>query len=176
MDERHLLILGLVKEQRQHGYQINEFIQKNLSNLTQMKKATAYVILDRLEEAGYVRSETEQQGNRPPRKVYEVTPEGRERFIELLRENLLRADRILMGGDVGLMFLDELPRAEVVRHLESRLEDRERQIAEIEKAPEYPGVLGPPLAIEHLLALNRADRDWLRTTIERLRREVEGDV
>lgn len=168
MDERHLLILGLVKEQRQHGYQINEFIQKNLSNLTQMKKATAYAVLDRLEDGGYVRSETEQQGNRPPRKVYEVTAAGRERFTELLRENLFEADRILMSGDVGLMFLDELPTAEVAEYLEGRLEDRERQIAEIEKAPEYPGALGPPLAIEHLLTLNRADRDWLRATINRL--------
>ncbi|WP_047865085.1 PadR family transcriptional regulator [Rubrobacter aplysinae] len=172
MDERHLLILGLVREQRQHGYQIHEFIQKNLSNLTQMKKATAYAVLDRLEGGGYVRSETEQQGNRPPRKVYEVTPEGREAFVGLLRENLSGADRILMSGDVGLMFLDELPKEEVAGYLEKRLDDRERQIAELEKAPEYPGSLGPPLAIEHLLALNRADRDWLRAVINRLRHEI----
>ena len=34
MDERHLLLLGLLLNQSQHGYSINEFIEKNLGHVS----------------------------------------------------------------------------------------------------------------------------------------------
>src|SRR5690606_5170873 len=67
MDERELLLLGLLRAQSQHGYQINEFIEKNLRRVTDMKKATAYAILDRLARDGHAVTHREQEGNRPPR-------------------------------------------------------------------------------------------------------------
>ena len=33
MDERALLLLGILRGQSQHGYQINEFIERNLFTL-----------------------------------------------------------------------------------------------------------------------------------------------
>ncbi|HYB01600.1 MAG TPA: hypothetical protein VED37_15385 [Ktedonobacteraceae bacterium] len=42
MDERMLLLLGLLKAQSQHGYQINEFIEHNLKRMIDMKRSTAY--------------------------------------------------------------------------------------------------------------------------------------
>ncbi|HET8628279.1 MAG TPA: PadR family transcriptional regulator, partial [Thermomicrobiales bacterium] len=76
-DERALLLLGVLMTQSQHGYQINDFIERTLCNVTAMKKPTAYLILDRLAAAGHVSVRSEQQGNRPPRKVYTVTDSGR---------------------------------------------------------------------------------------------------
>ncbi|UZM97849.1 hypothetical protein OL548_23235 [Lysinibacillus sp. MHQ-1] len=39
MEHRSLILLGLLMGQSQHGYQINEFIERNLSTVTDMKKA-----------------------------------------------------------------------------------------------------------------------------------------
>ena len=83
MDERALLLLGMLRAQSQHGYQINEFIERNLSRVTDMKKPTAYAILDRLARDGYVRVHSEQEGNRPPRNVYYLTVNG-VRWFELI--------------------------------------------------------------------------------------------
>lgn len=173
MDERALLLLGLLKNQSQHGYQLNEFIEKNLSRITTMKKATAYAILDRLSQAGWITERTEQEGNRPPRKVYAITPEGEEQFFALLRTNLSAADAITFPGDIGLMFLDHLPRQEVVACLRQRLQQVESRLKSFDQAPRHRYGTGVGLTVEHVMVLLQADRDWLAGTIARLEQQAE---
>ncbi len=62
MDERELLVLGLLMTQSQHGYRINDFIERNLGQVSDMKKATAYAILKRLDKQGCVNVTVEQEG------------------------------------------------------------------------------------------------------------------
>ncbi len=168
MDERALLLLGILKAQSQHGYQINEFIERNLSRVTDMKKATAYAVLDRLSRGGYVEVQTEQAGNRPPRKVYSITPSGEQLFLDLLRENLSDYQLPAFAGDTGLMFLDDLPRDDVLVCLRQRLDKIVGQVALYEQAPPHGYGLGVDLALDHVRQLLRADRAWLAATIERL--------
>jgi DNA-binding PadR family transcriptional regulator len=168
VDERELLLLGILNVQSQHGYQINEFIERNLSRVTDMKKPTAYALLERLSQAGFVEVRSEQEGKRPPRKVYSITPAGERVFIRLLRENLARAERMTFAGDVGLMFLDHLPREEVLDLLDQRLTHLREQISTYEQAPRHEHGLGVDLALEHNLVLLRAEQVWLTATIQRL--------
>lgn len=168
MDERALLLLGMLKAQSQHTYQINEFIERNLARVTDMKKPTAYAILDRLCQAGCVSVRTEQERNRPPRKVYAITPEGERTFAELLRRTLAEPDRHATAGDVSLMFVDELPRAEALALLQRRLACLSEQIAVYAAAPQHEHGLGVDLALARQLTLLRADEAWLAETIARL--------
>lgn len=165
MDERALLLLGILRAQSQHGYQINEFIERNLSRVTDMKKPTAYAILDRLGRDGYVRMHTEQEGNRPPRKVYSITPKGEQAFEELLRKTLARSDRFSVPGDIGLMFLAHLPRAETIALLEQRMADLAEQRASYERAPRHDYDLGARLVIERILLHMEVERKWLEDAI-----------
>jgi DNA-binding PadR family transcriptional regulator len=169
MDHRALLLLGLLMTQSQHGYQINEFIERNLSRVTDMKKATAYAILDRLAEAGYISVHVEQEGNRPPRKVFAITPAGEALFQQLLRERLQQADRFTFAGDIGLMFLDHLPRAEAIACLEQRLRQVEARLAEFQQAPHHRCGIGVDLALAHVTTMLQAERDWLAAVVERLK-------
>lgn len=173
MDERTLLLLGMLRAQSQHGYQINEFIERNLSRVTDMKKPTAYAILDRLSRDGYVRMHTEQEGNRPPRKVYSITPKGEQAFEELLRKILARSDRFSAPGDIGLMFLTQLPRAEAIGLLEQRLADLKQQRAAYERAPRHDYELGARLTIERILSHMETERHWLTEAITMLRETPE---
>ena len=166
MDERALLLLGILKAQSQHGYQINEFIERNLSRVTDMKKATAYAVLDRLSRGGYVSVQAEQAGNRPPRKVYTITESGEALFLKLLRENLSSAEAPTFAGDVGLMFLDELPRGDALECLRQRLEHLGQQIAIYQQAPPHGHGFGVDLALDRVLHLLRADRAWLAQAID----------
>jgi|SRR5579859_1316669 len=168
MDEQELLLLGLLTVQSQHGYQLNEFIERNLSHLTEMKKPTAYAILERLSKAGYVQVHTEQEGKRPPRKVYSLTIAGELLFQALLRENLARRERMNFPGDVGLMFLDALPRAEVIDLLTQRFQRLNDLISAHEQAPRHAHGIGVDLTLEHVLIHLRADREWLASVLARL--------
>jgi len=169
MDERTLLLLGLLKSQSQHGYQINEFIESNVCHVTTMKKPTAYALLERLERDGYVTVRSEQDGNRPTRKVYSITAQGEEVFYELLRTNLAEATPHVLTGDTGLMFLDQLPRNEVIMHLEQRLAKLRAQMADFVRPSYHDHQLGILLAVDHALMLQQADEQWLVATIEQLR-------
>lgn len=170
VDERALLLLGILRGQSQHGYQINELIERDLAHVTDMKKPTAYALLDRLEQSGAVSVHIEREGARPPRKVYAITPAGERRFLDLLRANLAEADRVTSAGDVGLMFLDALPRQEGVELLGRRLAHLDEQITLYERTPQHGLGLGVDLTVERQLTLLRADRDWLAGALERLAR------
>ena len=169
MDERALLLLGILMAQSQHGYQINEFIEKNLSRVTDMKKSTAYATLDRLSDAGYVEMHAQQEGNRPVRKVYAITPEGSVHFLNLLRANLAKADEMNFASDIGMMFLDHLPYQETLPLLQDRLRQLKAQIELYQSAPQHGFGFGVDFAVEHHLVHLKADYQWLGSVIQRLR-------
>jgi DNA-binding PadR family transcriptional regulator len=165
MDERTLLLLGILRVQSQHGYQINEFIERNLARVTDMKKPTAYAILDRLSQSGLIAVHTDQEGNRPPRKVYAITPEGEAVYFELLRRFLAEPERQPAGGNVALMFLDDVPHDEQLRLVEQRLSNLDQLIATYASAPKHEHGMGVDLAIEQQLHLLRAEHEWLSTVL-----------
>ena len=48
--ERQLLLLGLLRREDMHGYRLNEFIERDMAFCTDVKKPTAYYLLDKLAE------------------------------------------------------------------------------------------------------------------------------
>ncbi|MFD0619091.1 PadR family transcriptional regulator [Paenibacillus sp. GCM10027629] len=170
MDERTLLILGLLKSQSQHGYQINDFIERNLGRVSDMKKATAYSLLKKLNESGLIEATTEQDGNRPAKQVYSITPAGEEKFYKLLRMSLVQVNDYLPHGDIGICFMDQLPKDEVIGNLNERLAKTEELLASYEAVPPHVEHLhGVNLTIRHRIALFRCDIEWMKQTIEELR-------
>src|SRR5689334_23474740 len=118
--ERELLLLGLLRRSHMYGYQLHEFIERDLATCSDLKKSTAYFLLDKMTRQGWITQHEEREGNRPPRRVYQVTPAGEAQFQKLLHENLSSYTPARFGGDIGLMFADTLPAAEAQRLLRRR--------------------------------------------------------
>lgn len=167
-DERALLLLGVLTIENQHGYQINDFIENRLCSVVAMKKPTAYALLERLEKTGAVSVYSEQEGSRPPRKVYAITAAGRELFLELLRENLAHSTLPGFAGEVGLMFLNHLPAEEALASLRERKHRVQALLAGMESVPSHGPTLRIDLAMDHKRAMGLAELAWLKLTIERL--------
>ena len=165
-DARALLLLGALTVRSRHGYEINDFIER--CHVAELKKPTVYALLDRLEAAGHMSVQTEQEGNRPPRKVYTLTPSGQALFADLLRENLRTPDLGSGSGDIGLMFLTYLPPAEVRACLRQRLAGLDAALATTPEVPPHGGHLTVDVALDHQTALRRADRAWLAALLDRL--------
>lgn len=168
MNQRSLLILGLLKAQSQHGYQINEFIESNLTCLVAMKRATAYATLERLHKSGNVSIDIEQVGNRPPRKVYSITAKGETTFLDLLWDELADPDPHSSAGDIGLMFIHYVPQKQAARLLNKRLTRLDEMITVLEGTPEHGMAPGVDLAVNRSIALLQADRIWLTRLIDEL--------
>ena len=81
------VLLALLAKERSHGYQLRARLQLALGPLADALNAgQVYVTLGRLEKAGLVTSERVGQADRPDRKVYELTSEGRARVTEWLAD------------------------------------------------------------------------------------------
>jgi DNA-binding PadR family transcriptional regulator len=74
------IILGLLVATDMHGYEIYQSLSHDLSHAWYVGLSQVYALLKRLEHHGKVTSELQPQENRPARKVYCITPEGRRAF------------------------------------------------------------------------------------------------
>jgi len=80
LTDAELVILSLILEQPQHGYQIEQQISlRNMRTWTDLSTSSIYYIIGKLEKKGFIKQITTDHssaGNRP-RKVYQVTQNGR---------------------------------------------------------------------------------------------------
>jgi len=164
--ERELLLLGLLRSQNMHGYQLHEAIDSHLGVGVQLAKPTAYRLLSSMAEDGWVTSREEQEGNRPPRRVYAITPQGEIAFQRLLRENLANYQPSDFTCHIGLAFLDELSAEEALPLLQRRRAAMEELSDATRAHGEHPGSL--QLILERQVHLLAAELDWLDTVIARL--------
>ena len=169
-----LLLLGLLTEGRMHGYQMNEILSHFEGFIEQVKPGTAYNALRRLESDGFIEASLEREGNRPERKVYDLTNSGRELFLKLLRENLSQFQFVPSSDQAGLFFIERLPKEEVVQLLESR---RTQAIETLEKVQQHPPHGESfAFAMGHAIAQLEASIRWLDTAIETMRQgQKESD-
>src|SRR5919198_2209008 len=81
-----LLILWLLSEQSLHGYRIKKILDdESLGFWFPIEFGSIYAVLRSLVKAGYVETAAvEQEGRRPQRTRYAITPAGRRHFAELL--------------------------------------------------------------------------------------------
>ncbi|MFD0767497.1 PadR family transcriptional regulator [Bacillus sp. CGMCC 1.60114] len=172
MEQRSLVLLGLLMSQSQHGYQINEFIERNLSTVTDMKKPTAYATLDKLHKKGYIDVQLEQEGNRPSRKVYSINENGKQYFYKLLLDNLSSAESVNYQGDIGLMFIDFLPLEKSLPALEERLNKNKKFIHIFRQTPAHEMRIGVNLAIEHKITMLEAEIAFLEKTVQTLSTKI----
>ena len=90
------LVLSVIARGDAYGYQISQVIKRAANT----KDSTLYPILKRLQENLLVETYDEQYQGRN-RKYYRITPQGRQRQIELLKEwedYKLIIDDIVKGG------------------------------------------------------------------------------
>lgn len=169
---RELLLLGVLRQGNLHGYGINEFIQRDMAFCTDLKKPTAYHLLQKMASAGWITEQEVQEGNRPPRRMYHITPKGEEVFQRLLRENLSAHVSARFNGDIGLAFIDELPPSEALALLRVRqaaLRDEQMSLDQIQGHGEG----GLRLILEHQKRYLAFELAWLDEVMIRLSESKE---
>lgn len=164
--ERELLLLGLLRQQAMHGYELHSSFERVLSTCVEIKKPTAYLLLERMAAAGWISVSEEREGNRPPRKLYHITEEGEAMFQRLLRENLVSFASAQFSNDVGLAFVDSLPAAEALTLLAQRRSTLAQHLATFTHVPPHEGSL--QLVIDHQRHFLTSELTWLDSVIQRL--------
>ena len=121
-----LVLLGMLKRGPQHGYELKAHIEQEMGDWTSIAFGSIYFALKKLTKEGCVRqSGQEQQGNRPSRIIYEITPEGEKEFHSLLLKTWSVNDRQYFPLDIGLYFMNELPAGKLMELLRDKITDAE---------------------------------------------------
>jgi DNA-binding PadR family transcriptional regulator len=123
------VILGILKRGPLHGYDIKRIIGQEMGDWTDIAFGSIYFALDALAKDGFVTGETlESSGRRPSRIVYTISEEGKLEYLRLLRELWQDSSRQTSPLDIGIAFLQDLPRNEVKRYLSGRVEALEHTL------------------------------------------------
>jgi DNA-binding PadR family transcriptional regulator len=166
MMDRQLLLLGLLRQGDSHGYELHQFIDDNLSFCTDLKKPTAYYLLDKMEAEGWIAQESEQVGNRPPRRVYRLQPDGEAAFQRLIRQSLSEYTPATFAGDAGVAFIDTISPTEALACLDERQQALSARLDQALDAPTHGGSM--QWVIEHQIRHLRMELEWLNELIGRV--------
>jgi DNA-binding PadR family transcriptional regulator len=166
MVDRKLLLLGLLRSEEMHGYQLNEFIDSHLGTAVQLKKPTVYRLLNKMADDGWVTYIEERDGNRPPRRVFAITPEGEAAFQQWLRESLVDYEAAVFPGNIGFLFLDAIPPEEAIELLQKR-RTRVEGVLEITRAHHVHEQSSQWILLHQACHLN-TELEWIDKVIAQL--------
>lgn len=131
-------ILGILTYFPMDGYYLKKVFDKSINYIWTANLSQIYRELASLEKKGYVTSSIKPQEDRPDKKVYSITEEGRKAFEEWLvdfPESLIspKRDEFMLR----MLFGSKIGKAEMKRQFERFIEQREKDKKTFEELKEY---------------------------------------
>ncbi len=170
------LALALLAEGKAHGYLLERMVwNRGFRYWASAKRSAIYLALKRLEEQALVASELE-QGGAAPRKVYTITPAGRERLARDAAEHIGHSDHPHTELDLGIYALPFLEPERALEALEGcrvTLSDRLGFLEERVAWCEEQSLPLVALSFQRPALALRAELTWLEGVIRAVR---EGDL
>jgi len=167
-------VLGLVAMEPRSGYDVKRIIDKSVRHFWAASYGQIYPELRRLEQAAWIEGDDAPRGGRS-RRVYRVTPEGRQALqawlhghetrIELRDESLLR-----------LFFADTLPHENALALLRGRREGYRGMLAYLRSLDDGQGKDPPFVDLVYQWGLDYCEWgiEWCNRQEQRLRRLLEA--
>jgi DNA-binding PadR family transcriptional regulator len=169
-----LVILGLLRDQSLHGYEIKQIIEEHMGDWTSIAFGSIYFALGKLSKEGLIEMvATEKEGNRRSRSIYQITEAGRTEFLRLLREVWKVPKRQYFAIDVGLAFMNALPAQEIREYLQGRVAQLEGTLDFLDSHQQekmgQPNVPASAVAIiAHSRAHYAAELAWTKELLEKM--------
>jgi DNA-binding PadR family transcriptional regulator len=136
-----LAVLGLLSECNLYGYEIKKKMDYRVGSYVNIKFGSIYYVIKKgLKNGWIVKKENKKGAGTPERTVYELLPEGRQRFKTMLKKYF---DKAALHFDIDfiLMFYDSLSAEQKEHFFEDRMslvEDRLLSIREKIKSNTLP--------------------------------------
>lgn len=169
-----LVILGFLREKPLYGYELKQLIEERMGDWTSIAFGSIYFALNKMNEEGLIhKASTEQSGSRPSRTIYEITSAGKDEFDRLLRETWFGYERQFYDLDIGLFFLNSMPRSELITALNKRIDGIQEALTHVHthQKQEMKDPHIPPIAnaiFDHTTIHLEAELMWLKTVFNNL--------
>ncbi|MBC8507502.1 MAG: PadR family transcriptional regulator [Anaerolineales bacterium] len=170
--DKILFLLGLIRNADMYGYQINELLDSHFDIIVSITRPTAYRLLNKMTADGWISFREEQIGNRPPRKVFSITPKGEDAFQKILRQSLVNYSPSQQSSAVSLAFLRTLPADELLPLLTERRRLVQELLRKLGEGEQHQGDFH--LLFEHQRQHFETELTWTEDMIARVQAESLG--
>lgn len=169
--QAELVLLSLLAEQPYHGYELEQVIEaRGMREWTEIGFSSIYYLLKKLEGAGWIESRLEEGGRGPARKVYTITPGGREQLQAAILGALSTPQRCYPPLLLGIASLPAVPAAEAAAALRQYTEALDARLTHVRQRWEAQKPL--PYFVEALftysIALIQTERKWVEEFIKQV--------
>ena len=124
--------LGLLMDKEYTGYEIQKLLKDEwLSLFFEASYGSIYPALNRLTEDQLVSCTEQTQDGRPDKKIYRITENGRQVFLESLLEPVTE-DKYRSDFMARIFFSDNLPRMLIKRLLDERIRHHEAELTKLD--------------------------------------------
>ena len=155
------ICLAILTQGDTTGYDIRKrSTEGDFSYFVEASFGSIYPALSKLEEEGLVTSRVEPQEGRPAKRVYAITPSGREQFINSLFEDL-NQDVFRSEFMLFLRFAEELPRDLVEKRISERISLANDEIKSLEEMGADLEARADRWVLDYALSCLRQARDYL---------------
>jgi len=138
MTATRLLILGVLRQQPQHGYDVRRTLEQwNAEHWACIAYGSIYFALGKMAQEGLIEVVgAGPVGRRPARTTYAITPTGHAEFERLLREYWWEHKPSINPLQVAVTFAHELPPEELLAALQHRREQMHLMLPQISQRGE----------------------------------------
>ncbi len=171
MTNAELAILSLVAEQPRHGYEMEQVIkQRGMREWTEIGFSSIYYLLKKLEREGLIEGQLEEAGRGPARKVYHLTPAGREALHTGVLDALSVPRHCYSPLQLGLADLPGIPPDEALAALAQYRDSLAARLEHVQARWESqrPLLYFVDAMFDHSVTMIRAELEWITQFISQL--------
>lgn len=171
-----LAVLGLLAEQPRHPYEVAFTMRKrHMHRHIKLNFGSLYHTFEQLQRADWIEpTETAREGRRPERTVYTLTPEGRKRFLDQLRELIAEPATEYSAFEAGLSFMHQLPKDEALEVLRMRATALEQGIENEEQLLQWLHGRGLSRLALIEAEMVKAQHVWQLAWVRQIASEIES--
>jgi DNA-binding PadR family transcriptional regulator len=169
-----LAVLALLFERPMHPYEMGVILkQRHKEDSIKLRYGSLYTVIDLLLARGFiVARETEREGRRPERTVYEISPAGRLELRAWMADLIGEPVKEYPQFEAALCLLPVLPPDEALTLLRRRLELIEDNAAVLTRQIEQVGAANFPALFlvegEYRLAVIKAEQQFVADLVRRI--------
>jgi DNA-binding PadR family transcriptional regulator len=171
LSNKEAALLGLLSEKPKHAYEIKNDIQdRDMGYWTEISTSSIYKLLNKLEERGFLISETRISEKNVVQKVYTLTAQGKDSLEQKMEELISVWEPAIHPIDISLAHLDLLDKEQTLEGLAKYDKSLDKFIKCYQELEDFLVNSKCPIGNIQLatrrLYLLKAEKEWLKSFLE----------
>ena len=176
LSNKEAALLGLLSEKPKHAYEIkNDIQERDMGYWTEISTSSIYKLLNKLEERGFLVSETKISEKNVVQKVYSLTEQGKKSLEQKMEELISAWHPPIHPIDISLAHLDLLDKEQTLEGLAKYDESLDKFIQCYQELEDFLVNSKCPIGNIQLatrrLYLLKAEKEWLKSFLEEFQAE-----